>query len=875
MNHDPAIANLGVFIPAGETPQWIAQSLAALDALPEVRLHVHRMAVAPGPMSNRPKPTQDSLGEWQTLDMALFLDASSANLHTDVMDGVRVWAVVDADGAALDTQYPLLDSICSGFGIALQLVQKRPSQGAWRVHRTVHIECATRYAIGVTMLAKAVKQLARQSVTDWRLSTQSPIEGDRGGVAITPAKPARFVPLHLVGGATRASMLRLKKLFLCEFWRIGVVAVPIESLLDNAPLPPTRWLTPFRFAGYWADPCALPGEPTGIACEYFDEETELGRLEVMLFGDDMHILQSTPIPVSEHQHASFPHVVEIDGRQLALAETAASRTCVLYELDASGVWNRLYTILNDVAAVDPVLFCWEDRWWLAYTDADWGEQDNLCLQYADQLEGPWLPHMNNPVKVDVTSARMAGGVFCHQGTLYRPGQDCLRTYGAAVVVHRITQLSPTQFSEETVRRLEPDRNGSCPDGLHTLNRWGDHILIDGKCLKVNPVALLRKVHNRLFPKKFVASYPATQPTSRVMVYVPHLRTGGGEISMLRLAEGFVKAGLAVDLVVHSQTTCELPVPTGVHLINLECSGTLTGIWRLASLLRQYQPQWLLSAFPHTNIAAVAAVALSRTRTRCVLSEHAPLSLQIVQQGNWRYRVLPPLVRWAYRRAGAVVAVSRGVRDDLLALTGPHCVVQVINNPVLAVDFESDMMQTPTQAWLNDPKLQVILSVCRLSEEKDLPTVLHAFAQVHAQRPRARLILAGEGPERPHLEELVRQLGLSEWVRLPGRTNQALAWMRCATVFVLASRFEGFGNVLIEALACGTPVVSTDCPVGPRELLEDGRWGKLVPVGNARAMAEALRATLDSPEQPRGAREAARQYTQTDACAAYMQLFDRL
>lgn len=345
--------------------------------------------------------------------------------------------------------------------------------------------------------------------------------------------------------------------------------------------------------------------------------------------------------------------------------------------------------------------------------------------------------------------------------------------------------------------------------------------------------------------------------------------------MVRLAHGLAETGLEVDLVVHSEATREITVPPGVCLINLNCGSTLTALWALVRLLRDRRPQWVLSAFPHTNIAAVTAVALSRADARCVISEHAPLSRQIVHQGNWRYRLLPPLVRWAYRRAHAVVAVSTGVRDDLRNLLGPNASPHVIRNPVLAPDFEAEMAQTPDESWLADASLQVVLSVCRLSVEKDLPTLLQAFAEVHRERPTTRLILAGEGPDRVRLESMVRDLGLSDVVRLPGRTGQPLAWMRHAAVFVLASQYEGFGNVLVEALACGTPVVSTDCPVGPSEVLDGGRLGSLVPVGNVSAMAQAISKVLEHRELPAGAREAALKYTQANSCATYRRLFDGL
>jgi glycosyltransferase involved in cell wall biosynthesis len=170
---------------------------------------------------------------------------------------------------------------------------------------------------------------------------------------------------------------------------------------------------------------------------------------------------------------------------------------------------------------------------------------------------------------------------------------------------------------------------------------------------------------------------------------------------------------------------------------------------------------------------------------------------------------------------------------------------------------------------------VVLSVSRLSPEKDIPTLLDAFARLHQARPHSRLLLAGDGPDRARLQALVAQHGLQAVVQLPGRVAQPMAWMARADVFVLASQYEGFGNVLVEALASGVPVVSTDCPVGPREILQDGRYGRLVPVGDVAALALAMGQALDQGAQPAGAQAHAQQFTEARACAAYRALFDSL
>jgi glycosyltransferase involved in cell wall biosynthesis len=380
---------------------------------------------------------------------------------------------------------------------------------------------------------------------------------------------------------------------------------------------------------------------------------------------------------------------------------------------------------------------------------------------------------------------------------------------------------------------------------------------------------------------------------RLAVYVPRLFLGGGELSMLRLAgalarQGHSQAGagqLSVDLVVHSLAGAEMAPPAGVRVVELGSGGSLGSVRHLARWLRQARPRWLLSAFPHTNVSAVAAARLAGSGCLNIVSEHAPLSLQIQRQGTLRYRALPPLVRWAYPRAAAVVAVSAGVREDLLRLCGPALKLHTIANPVLDADADAPATEaearararsvTPLHPWLADAQLRVVLGVSRLSAEKDIPTLLRAFALLHAQHPHTRLLLAGEGPARAGLEALVAELGLGAVVALPGRIQGPRHWMAHAAVFALASQYEGFGNVLIEALASGCPVVSTDCPVGPREILEGGRFGRLVAVGDAAAMAAALQGSIDQPGLPPGALAHALQFTDAAACSAYLRLLDSL
>lgn len=360
----------------------------------------------------------------------------------------------------------------------------------------------------------------------------------------------------------------------------------------------------------------------------------------------------------------------------------------------------------------------------------------------------------------------------------------------------------------------------------------------------------------------------------MFVYLPDLHLGGGELSLVRLAQGFAERGVRVTLVVHDQRRSEIPVPPGVALVALGARRSLSALTGLARLLRRERPALMLTAFPHSNVVAVVARLLARSDCKLVVSEHAPLSQQTLRVGGWRYRVLPPFVRWAYPRADAVVAVSEGVREDLAAI-GTRLVPQVIYNPVLPPDWARRAAEPSGHPWLDQAGLDVVLSVSRLSHEKNLPSLIAAFSAISVTRPQARLLIAGEGPERASLAACIACLGLNEKAQLVGRLPNPLAWMQRARVFVLASLYEGFGNVLIEALAAGTQVVSTDCPVGPREVLQGGRLGQLVPVSDTGALANAIAAVLDGerPGLPLDEqRRSAAEFTQERACSAYLDLF---
>jgi glycosyltransferase involved in cell wall biosynthesis len=847
----------------GALPQWGLNWLRKLSA-------EEGLAVQPTSTS-RPMELDPLSG-----DGASDIDLWPGTISDQLQEGRAAceWAIVNAEGMPVLEAARRIDRSTHRHGWELFLLEREGSGAPWCLRRRAHVACPAVRGAGLQALADAAVRLVRQGAID-----------RSQGISTRPVPPGFAARLGrgVETGVERRWLSDLRARFaqwwarqrsrlVSEYWCIGFIDAPIHEVLNQERLE-VRWITRPAAQGYWADPFGLPGDPDRLACEYFDERTGKGYLETLTLDADGTIRFRERLGVGQGEHASFPAVFELEGKRYGLAETVATRKVTLHEVDEHGWWTAVAELLTDVRAADPVMFKAEGRYWLAYTDVDLGGVDNLCLMHAARPEGPWLPHANNPVKVDVRGARMAGRPFEHEGKLYRPAQDCLQRYGSAVVLFRIDHISPTRFEESVVRRLEPDPKAHLPHGMHTLSAWGDRTLVDAKIERMNVVSWVRKLRQRMGLSLPSRGHGAND--DRVFIYVPHLRTGGGEISMLRLAEGLAERGLDVELVVHDAASRELPLPRGVTLIDLQASGTAQAIRKLAQRIRKRSPRWVVSAFPHTNIATVTAVKMARSDAISVITEHAPLTRQIAQQNSWRYRALPLLVRAAYRGADAIVAVSSGVKEDLRSIVGRRVRIHCIHNPVLPDNFEEVSELEPEHPWLRDPGLQVIMSLCRLSDEKDLPTLIRAFARIRSSFPCARLLLVGEGPERENLQRLIDEAGLQEVAQLPGRTTQPLSWLRKAAVFVLASRFEGYGNVLVEALAVGTPVVSTDCPVGPREILDNGRYGDLVPVGDDAAMGRGIGRALTARWLPDGAKAAARLRTQSRACDEYYALLNHL
>lgn len=312
------------------------------------------------------------------------------------------------------------------------------------------------------------------------------------------------------------------------------------------------------------------------------------------------------------------------------------------------------------------------------------------------------------------------------------------------------------------------------------------------------------------------------------------------------------------------------------LLAKKISATLVFLPDLVRYLRAARPQALVSATPHLNIEAIWARRLAGTPTRVLISERSAPSQKLPRSKNWRHRHLPALMRRTYPRADVIVAVSNALADDLAQVTGlPRSVLRTIYNPIVGPALIEDARAELDHPWLRPGEPPLILGVGRLTDQKDFPTLLRAFAKVRARR-MVRLVILGGAKDDDKCSErqaallrIARELGVAADVDLPGFAKNPFAFMARAKVFVLSSRFEGLPGALIQALACGCQVVSTDCPTGPAEILENGRYGALVPMGDDAAMASAIEEALEAPLSADLLRRRASDFSEDRAVDTYL------
>lgn len=355
--------------------------------------------------------------------------------------------------------------------------------------------------------------------------------------------------------------------------------------------------------------------------------------------------------------------------------------------------------------------------------------------------------------------------------------------------------------------------------------------------------------------------------ARIAFLIPDLGGGGAERVALTLVGAFLERGHEVDvLVMRRRGELVGHLPAGARLIELRADRTRNVIYPLIRYLRERRPAALqVSLWPLTVIGIIAA-RLSRVRVRVVISDHISLS----RQYGMSKLVLASIkltTRWVYPLADARICVSRGSAKDLSLLSGmPADAITTVYNPIAVPRPSGDATKVASQWGAAKARL---LSVGTLKSQKNQALLIRSVATI-AERLDAKLLILGEGELRPELQRLIDRLGLANRAQLVGFVPDPSPYYATADLFVLSSDYEGFALVLVEALHAGLRIVSTDCRDGPAEILEDGRYGRLVPVGDSAALASAIDRELQEPRDPALQRRRARDFGVETAAAAYLE-----
>lgn len=337
---------------------------------------------------------------------------------------------------------------------------------------------------------------------------------------------------------------------------------------------------------------------------------------------------------------------------------------------------------------------------------------------------------------------------------------------------------------------------------------------------------------------------------KISFFLPTLEGGGTERNVVNLVNNLDREKYTISLVLGKVKGVFIKeILKDVLIINLNTCYTFGLFFKLIGYFRREQPDIFVSAFPHMNIVGIMARSFSKTKTKIVVTEQSITSLLSTTARTFSRKlvarfILPHLMRIVYPLAEAIVCVSKGVAEDLLKIIHNSDKIRIIYNPITNKEIYKLAEESVDHFWFSDSEIPIIIMIGRLTKIKDYPNLLKAFKLIVEKRS-ARLVILGEGSEEEKIKLFSHKLGLSDNILFLGFQKNPYKYMKKAEVFVLSSFHEGFGNVLVEAMACGTPVISTDCMSGPGEIIENGENGILVPVANPEALAEAILKILDN------------------------------
>lgn len=367
---------------------------------------------------------------------------------------------------------------------------------------------------------------------------------------------------------------------------------------------------------------------------------------------------------------------------------------------------------------------------------------------------------------------------------------------------------------------------------------------------------------------------------KVAIYLDSLQGYGADKVLVKITNGLAQKGIHVDLVVAKKP--EHPVQElhpDIQVRNLSSSRRqiIKNVVGLVRYLSIHRPDVLFSSIHFNNVTATTALVLSWLFTglnaKLVLRQANTLRHHLKSYPFPVGSVLGFCTRMAYKRANIIISQSEGMSQDVTEfMKADPTKVRLIYNPTVTPDIFEKAQQPTHHPWFDQRTAPIVLAAGRLKPQKDFTTLIRAFADVKQTIPDARLVILGEGPQRLELEQLAAELGIAESVDLPGFQRNPYAFIAMADVFVLSSRYEGLPNILIEALALGKRIVATDCESGPAEILKQGKYGALVPVGSRDRLAAAIQEALEQPYACLRMPQATASFTQETQVDRYIRIF---
>ena len=363
--------------------------------------------------------------------------------------------------------------------------------------------------------------------------------------------------------------------------------------------------------------------------------------------------------------------------------------------------------------------------------------------------------------------------------------------------------------------------------------------------------------------------PPIPAPNRLAILASSLSVGGIGRNCSRLANALVEKNIPVDMVFCDESPYLEQLDPRVRRVRVATTNLLTGIIPLARYLRRHRPAVMLTNRLREDLVALRARRVAQVSTRVATVVHTVLSQWLTDLSETKRNSNIKRLRRALPATDTVIAVSDSVAEDAAHLLDwPAERILALPNPIVTAEVARLAAEPTGHPWFAESHPPVILSAGRLDPAKGFDTLLHAFARVRRARP-CRLVILGEGTERATLEALAQQLGIAADVDLPGFRDNPYAFMSRARVFVSASRWEGLGNALIEAMCLGRPVVATDCG-GPREILQGGGIAPLVPIDDESALADALVSVMDNPPSPDTLTSASARYSVEQSAEAYIE-----